>query len=241
MPYKKYALVIAIAALMISSCTMSYSKSGATVPTTSPFTNPLPTGDNTMKKVERYATQTAMAKTAVAGGGALATPIVETGGNTSTPTNTPIGNSIIPTNTPFFGGGPTPTNTPLSTGGSVIPTNTQIPVTGRPATYTLQAGEFPYCIARRFNVNPDELLSLNGLYDGNFFAAGTTLKIPQSGSFPGDRALRPHPTTYTVTSSDETMYSIACLFGNVDPSQIAQANGLALSSPLTIGQAIKIP
>jgi hypothetical protein len=95
MLYKKYAWVIAIAALMISSCTMSYSKSGATVPTTSPFTNPLPTGDNTMKKVERFATQTAMAKTAVAGGGALATPIVETGGNTSTPTNTPLGGLII--------------------------------------------------------------------------------------------------------------------------------------------------
>jgi len=239
MPYKKYALVIAVAALMISSCTMSYSKSGATTPTTSPFTKPLPTGDNTMKNVEQFATQTAMAKTAIAGGG---TATLGPNGATPIPSNTPLGGSIIPTNTPFVGGA-TPTNTPLGAVVPVVPTNTQVPVTGRPATYTLQNGEHPFCIARRYNVDPDELLALSGLTRDQAYnlAAGTVLHIPQSGSFPGDRSLRPHPTTYTVASSDETFYSIACLFGNVDPSNIAQANGLSLGSLLTVGQAIKIP
>ena len=71
--------------------------------------------------------------------------------------------------------------------------------------------------------------------------AGTTLRIPQTGFFPGARALRSHPTTYTVTSSNETFYSVACLFGDVDPAQIAQANGLSLGSVLNLGQAINIP
>jgi len=240
MPYMKYVLVIAIVSLLISSCTMTYPGSSAATPTTNPFTNPLPTSGDPMKNVESFATATALAKTAIAGGGPTATPGAD--GATPVPTNTPLGGSI-PTNTPLGGVGVIPSSTPGigGSGGGATPTSTLAPVTGRPANYTLQQGEFPYCIARRFNVNPEELLSLNGLYDGSLYMPGTMLQIPQSGSFPGDRALRPHPTTYTVTSSNETFYSIACLFGNVEPSQIAQANGLSLGSLLTIGQAIKIP
>ena len=52
------------------------------------------------------------------------------------------------------------------------------------------------------------------------------MRIPQNGSgFPGDRTLRAHPTTYTVQSGD-TIYSIACLFGDVDPEAIAFVNNL---------------
>jgi LysM repeat protein len=105
----------------------------------------------------------------------------------------------------------------------------------------LQAGEFPYCIARRFNVNPDDLLSLNGLISGDLFMPGITLKIPQSGAFPGDRALATHPTTYTVASSDETVYGIACRYGDVDPAVLASTNGIPVSADLNAGQVLKIP
>lgn len=255
MSLNKYVLVSVILVLALSSCTMKYPQSTAATPQpTNPFTNPIPTGSNPMAQVEGFATMTAMAKTAIATGGSNVTPTnTLIGGATAIPTNTPFGGSnitptntliggatAIPTNTPLGGATAIRTNTPIS-GVTAIPSNTAVVSTGRPATYTLQSGEFPYCIARRFNVNPDELLALNGLNDGSLYLPGTTLKIPQSGSFPGDRALRSHPTTYTVTSSDETFYSIACLFGDVDPSQIAQANGIALGSALTTGQAIKIP
>jgi len=241
MPYIKYALVIAIASLLVSSCTMTYPGSSAATPTTNPFTNPLPTSGDPMKNIESFATATALAKTAIAENGGL-TATSGADGATPVPTDTPFGGSI-PTNTPLGGVGVIPSSTP-GIGGSGegdTPTSTLAPVTGRPANYTLQQGEFPYCIARRFNVNPEELLSLNGLYDGSLYMPGTMLQIPQSGSFPGPRALRSHPTTHTVASSDETFYSIACLFGDVDPASIAQANGLSLGSLLTIGQAIKIP
>ena len=119
----------------------------------------------------------------------------------------------------------------------VVPTATP----GIPNSYTLQKGEFPFCIARRFNVDPAELLSINGLSSRSLYYAGMVLKIPQTGHpFPGSRVLRTHPTTYTVSAGD-TIYSIACLFGNVDPSAIAFANNLTSPYKLTSGQALNIP
>ncbi len=118
----------------------------------------------------------------------------------------------------------------------IVPTATP----GRPATYTLHTGEFPYCLARRFDVNPDDLLSMNGLVQGQILQPGLTLNIPQTGSFPGNRALHTHPAQYTV-NVDDSFYSIACYFGDVDPTSIAAANGLSLTSPLTTGQILNIP
>jgi LysM repeat protein len=105
----------------------------------------------------------------------------------------------------------------------------------------LQDGEFPYCIARRFNVDPEELLALSGLSGDGNYPPGTVLKIPQNSTFPGERSLRTHPASYTVSSSSETIYSIACLFGDVDPAAIAQRNGLSASATLTVGQVLNIP
>ncbi len=114
--------------------------------------------------------------------------------------------------------------------------------TTKPTTYTLQKGEFPFCIARRFNVDPDELLALNGLSKSqDYYSPGTVLKIPQAGkAFPGARALLAHPAQYTVISGD-TIYSIACKFGDADPALIASQNGLQPPYTLTVGAQISIP
>jgi hypothetical protein len=53
--------------------------------------------------------------------------------------------------------------------------------------------------------------------------------------------LRNHPATYTVSGSDQTVYGVACLFGDVDPSAIAQANNISPSAALTSGQQLSIP
>lgn len=129
--------------------------------------------------------------------------------------------------------GVTATFTPLTPGAvqSVV----------RPATWTLHEGEFPWCIARRFDVDPTELLRRSGLSEGSLYSAGTVLTIPQTGPFPGPRALIPHPATYKVISAEETFYSIACLYGDPHPQRIADANGLPISSVLFAGQTISIP
>ena len=116
------------------------------------------------------------------------------------------------------------------------------PTEGKPpATYTLQKGEFPFCIARRFNLNQAELLALNGLTLDSKPGVGTTLKLPQTGNtFVTPRALKSHPTTYSVKSGD-TLYTIACQFGDVSPDMIALANGLKEPYNLSSGQSLNIP
>lgn len=134
------------------------------------------------------------------------------------------------------------TTNPASTSTATMALPTSAPVGTRPTEWTLRSGEFPYCIARRFDVDPEALLSLNGLSNGNIVYPGRTLKIPQSGSFPGNRARQPHPPTYTVRSSSETLYSIACIYGDVRPEDIASANNLASADvALTSGQELRIP
>ena len=135
--------------------------------------------------------------------------------------------------------------TPAAT--ALVPTETPLPtalptVGGNPVAYTLHRGEFPYCLARRFNVHPAQLLAANALSDGQRVPPGTALVIPQNNlPFPGNRALRNHPATYLVITSDETLYSIACLFGDVDPGAIAYANGMSTDAVLSAGQQLQIP
>ncbi|MDY6873831.1 MAG: LysM peptidoglycan-binding domain-containing protein [Chloroflexota bacterium] len=130
---------------------------------------------------------------------------------------------------------PTATNTPEPTEVIIIPTVT------RPAEYTVQEGEFPYCIARRFNLNPADLISVNGLGEGEIVSPGTTLQIPQTGSWTGEGRVRnPHPDTYTVSAGD-TVYSIACFYGDVSPEAIIAVNNLEEPYTLTAGQTLDIP
>lgn len=146
--------------------------------------------------------------------------------------STPAGTVIPPTGV---------AGTPVA---GITPVVTVPPMPATPLTYTLQQGEFPYCIARRFNVNQDELMSLNGLSaaEASNLQAGKVLQIPQTGNaFVGERARNPHPASYTVTSANDTVYSIACYYGNVDPSQIIAANGLVSPYTLQINQVLSIP
>lgn len=132
---------------------------------------------------------------------------------------------------------PTATQTATPTVPPTPPTSTPVP---RPASYTLQIGEYPYCIARRFNVDPKELLKLNGLTSGVIFDPGLVLTIPQTGHpFPSPRALRLHPASFTVPEQ-MTVYKVACLFGDVDPQAITLTNNL--TSPLiNSGVTLQIP
>ena len=188
-----------------------------------------------MAMIEEFAKQTAVAQTSVAGGTPVGTPQAIVEGTALTPQQDAA--TAVPG---------TPTNVVATTPEPAVatasgPTATPVPAGVRPPTYTLQNGEFPYCIARRFNVDPDALLRASGLTSPDVYYAGLALTIPQSGAFPGTRMLATHPTTYTVASSDETIYSIACKFGDVDPASIASANNIAASAKLTIGQQLQIP
>lgn len=185
-----------------------------------------------MTDVQAFATQTALALSGTPNAAVVtATPGVST---PQVATTTPTSIISLPTNAVT-----TPTSTMAILATNQV-SNTSIPVGTRPSTYTLHDGEFPYCLARRFDVDPEQLLSLNGLVDGQTVYPGTVLSIPQSGSFPGTRALRNHPTTYSA-SAGETIYAVACAFGDVRPEDIATNNGLSVDATLTAGQQLSIP
>ena len=64
-------------------------------------------------------------------------------------------------------------------------------------------------------------------------------RIPSGGSYDGNRALRAH-ADYKVSSGD-TIYSIACYFGDVSPEAIIAVNGLSGPDDITAGMTLKIP
>ncbi len=226
------ASLLLLASVVLSACNQPYSQppsvTNTPIDTNSLFATPL-VQPTSMSDVQSFATGTALAlQTGLPAGVASATP-------GAGPTVTPTSIIALPTNAVT-----TPTATLAVAATNQVVNNTSVPVGSRPATYTLQEGEFPYCIARRFDVDPDQLLSLNGLVDGQTLYAGAVLKIPQSGNFPGARALRNHPTSYTA-SAGETIYGVACAFGDIDPSTIATNNGLSVGAVLSAGQVLNIP
>jgi LysM repeat protein len=215
-------------AVVISACKTPYSTAPASTPTsaTSAFFTPI-TPDISMSDVANFGTSTALASSGTPQ--AIATQTISVSTQELSATVSPT--SLATTN-------PAGTATSTQAVSGTLPTSA--PVGTRPTEWTLRSGEFPYCIARRFDVDPETLLSLNGLANGNIFYPGKTLKLPQSGSFPGRRALQNH-TPHTVRSG-ETLYSIACLYGDVRPEDIATANNLASAdATLTSGQQLSIP
>jgi LysM repeat protein len=182
---------------------------------------------------ETIATQTA----AAAAGGGQAAPTQGSNPQIINPTATKKSGSQPQQATPKP---PKPTKTPAPASPTKKP-GTKKASSGVPSSYTLQKGEFPYCIARRFNVNPGELLSINGLSSSTTVYAGMKLTIPKTGhDFPGTRELHNHPADFTVRSGD-TIYSIACYYGDVDPLDIADENGLDSPYSLSTGQSLQIP
>jgi LysM repeat protein len=223
---KRFLALVAMILLIIglSACERPASRAPTAVTTPTPAEGefPLPgVTEDVMSQLERFATQTAMA---LQSGTTPGAPGQTPSAPDQTPVSTPQETAVPPT--------PLPTSPAI-----VVPTATP----GLPDTWTLQKGEHPYCIARRFNVNPIEMLDLSNLSRSGNYPPGTVLRIPKSGNpFPAERSLKNHPTTYTVKSGD-TIYSIACEFGDVDPYAIAAANGLSAPYKLTPGQELHIP
>lgn len=227
-----------VASLLLSACEQSLSTPPAETPTPIPtglFVSPIASVENPMAMIEEFAKQTAAAQTATAGGTPVEAAVTGTPGTPS---------ADLPTATPTLEAG-TPTNNVGSSGTTAVTTPaTSVPAGSRPASYTLQKGEWPWCIARRYNVDQYAVLQASGLTiaEAESLVSGTVLTIPASaGPFIGERTLKPHPTSYTVISASETIYSIACDFGDVEPNAIASANNISVTATLTAGQQLQIP
>jgi nucleoid-associated protein YgaU len=111
--------------------------------------------------------------------------------------------------------------------------------------YQLKPGETVKCIARRLDIDWLKLYSMNNISFENesTIQPGTVLILPQNApwnSNHGPRASAEHPVNYSVQAGD-TLNSIACIYGDVTPEQIALANKLTSADQLIPGLNIKIP
>jgi LysM repeat protein len=114
-------------------------------------------------------------------------------------------------------------------------------VVEQPAVYSLHRGEFPWCLARRFDIHPQDLMRANGFYTWQVYQPGQAVILPANArEFPGNRALRPSPATYIVQYGD-TIFGIACYYGNVEPKAILAANGLQKGNQIYPGLQLQIP
>jgi hypothetical protein len=210
------ALSIGIA-LTIGACTRSASTAP---PATSESAEATPSGLNAQQATMEAVRSSLLTQTAQAMESSGETPTEEPTAVVAQATSVSEETSTAPTATP-----------------GVVATATP----GLPSTYTLHDGEHPYCIARRFDLNPVALLAVNGLTASTVAGPGTILIIPNDTTgFPPPRALKDHPATYTVQPGD-TIYAIACLFGDVDPNAIIRANGLSEPYTLSAGTVLSIP
>ena len=209
--------IIIITSLMFSACTMKAS----TPPPVTPTTN--------LSDIARQATETAIAKTPGAGETQVPEATQAEGTQVEGTDPTPTEDGIDePTGTPE------PTETPDEDEVKVI----EYAV---PDTYTLHHGEFVFCLGRRFNILPDDIEIYNNLKEGAILYPGDTISLPPDPRpFVGNRALQYHPVDYVVEYGD-TLYSIACLFGDVDPRAIAAANDIDIDQELTAGTILQIP
>jgi len=220
-------VVIGILAIGLTSCKLPAS----TGPESTSDGFPVPGGSEATSSginVSTFATQTAQALLPIVN--SSATPSSTTPSSATQAEQNPTAYPVpVETNVPS---GPTPTEAAI-----VYVTATP---GGPPAEYTLQSGEYPYCIARRFDVDITELLSINELTTSSLTSPGEVLKIPQTGNpFIGERTLKPHPDYYKIQSGD-TLGSIACSFGDISPDMIALQNHLSGNS-FSPGDVILIP
>lgn len=234
---KVLLLVFVLLSLVLAACNLPASKSPTTIPTSSA---PKPETTNATLHDIVSSTQTAMAR--------LATPIptqplptVETTEETLDETSEPVDGTAEPTARPTGVGisvaTQVPTKIPTQAPTVLVPTATP----GLPGMYTLQEGEWCYCLARRFNILAGTLIGANPACASGSIPPGSVLTIPQGAApWDGVRALVAHPASYTVRAND-TIYTIACYYGDVDPNAIIYANALQSPYTLTPGQVLNIP
>jgi LysM repeat protein len=219
-------------AFFLAGCTISYSNP----PTGSPKTDgTLAYSTNAGPVATMNALRTAFIQQTAQARGQNETP----GGATNTSSFSTV--AVTPTVGTPAGTQDTPATTPTATQAAALPAAPSS-TPGVPTTYKIHEGENFWCLGRRFDIDPADIISANG--GKTEVNIDEVINIPQNGDpFLGERALHAHSPNmgYTVTADYDTIYKIGCYFGDVDPNRIIAANNLKDPFTLTLGQKIVIP
>lgn len=79
--------------------------------------------------------------------------------------------------------------------------------------YTINKGDSLYSIARKYNINPELLASLNGISMEDYIYPNEQIIIPKSGF------------SYYITKEGDTLDTVASLF-KVTPEELLFKNGI---------------
>ena len=230
------ASTVTLVVVLLTACHQPYSQVPIVTNTpinpdslfATPISNPTRLSDDQL-----HATQTAQA-----GNPVIFTPTPGSGGQAVTPTSTPL--VQLPNNPTLTATLAVPSAPSLTPAATIVPGSRQ-------GTWALRAEEFPFCIARRYGVDPNALLQASRLSSPDIYYAGLELVIPSGPAWSvqdlGPRWLSQHPATYVVTgNADTTVYGVACKYGDVTPDAIVAANpGVTLGSSLNVGKSLNIP
>ncbi len=128
-----------------------------------------------------------------------------------------------------------------NTAPDVAPASNSEPV-GKPATYTVKAGDSIDRIARKTGVPVSTLTKLNGLKADSIIHPGQSIKLPGNSEVaskpPVKAATGPEIRTHTVQSG-ETYYKIALKYG-VSVDDLIAANPNINHKALRVGQKINV-
>jgi LysM repeat protein len=138
---------------------------------------------------------------------------------------------------------PAETAIPEESESPVATTPTATPIPGGQVEYTVKPGDWIWKIARDYNVDPQDIVDLNGLTDPSDISPGTVLQIPLSETTTEATAVVGTPVTGGVThivQPGEWIWQIARTYG-VDPQAIISANSLSDPANISPGQELIIP
>ncbi len=168
------------------------------------------------------------------------------------PTSTPTGTPEPPTATPEP---PTPTPEPTAT---PAPSASEQPVaagpTASPRVHTVEQGDMLNTLANRYGVTAAEIAEANGITLTTILSLGQTLIIPAAGEAAAPEVDAPSPTLLAptilvqptagppvhVVQQGDTLNTLARRYG-VTAEEFAQANGITLTTILSLGQHLVIP
>jgi LysM repeat protein len=165
---------------------------------------------------------------------------------------------------------PVPTKTAPTVPGTVPGTTPIPPVTLPPAanpappaapatpaaasTYTVQAGDNPWTIAKKHGIKLDDLLKVNEIKDPKNLKIGDVLKLPEGVASKGAPSAKPAAQvvatpTAPVAGTDSDLYTIKkgdnpwkiAKSLKLDHQKIIQLNPGVDFTKLSIGQQIKVP
>ncbi|MHB0858643.1 MAG: LysM peptidoglycan-binding domain-containing protein [Anaerolineae bacterium] len=174
--------------------------------------------------------------------------------DTPTPTGTPTGTpTYMLTLTPLPEAVAEPSQTEAVETPTAEVTETEAPtLTATPSiqVHVVAEGETAGRIAARYGVTTDELLQANDLTTRSLLSIGQELRIPGTEPPPATEPAAtdasvadtpvPQQTIVHVVASGDTLSGIAVQY-EVASAAIAQANGIDLTTMLSIGQEIVIP